>query len=118
MPNKTLKRNTRMLDPAALAEVRKPLVLPSARAPVRGAYVDPNVIRAYTNAAAHHDAPYVPSTTTTAPTAPFYPNAPTAPGPGSLRYKLASPEPRHIAPAESRVVLRRRHRKNTRKNKK
>lgn len=117
MPNKkTLKRNTRTLDPAALASVRKPFASPPARTPVRGAYIDPNVLRAYTNAAAHRSNTYVPPATAHAPNAPFYPNAPTAPGPGSLRYKLASEDPRHISPAESRVVVRRR--KNTRRYKK
>jgi hypothetical protein len=116
MSNKTLKRNVRMLDTAALASVRKPFASPPARAPVRGAYLDPNVLRAYTNAATHRSDTYVPPAATYAQNAPFYPNAPTAPGPGSLRYKLASEDPRHIAPAESRVVVRKR--KNTRRYKK
>jgi hypothetical protein len=113
MPKNTLKRNTRTLNLRALAAVRTPYVPPAARAPVRGAYMDPNVIRTYMEATTHRNAPYAPPVGATASTTPFYPNAPTAPGPGSLRSKLADPDPRHVSSAESRIVARRR--RNTRR---
>jgi hypothetical protein len=101
MPKNTLKRNTRTLNLRALAAVR-------ARAPVRGAFMDPNVVRAYMEATTHRNAPYAPPVGATASATPFYPNAPTAPGQGSLRSKLADPDPRHVSVVESRIVARRR----------